>query len=113
MKQIVVLVLMAGALFAEWENAYGYGSSIAKPNQKMDYNREFHKSIDEGSIYDESMKNPMSPMMVEEEDRMMKPSSREKNNYKKNTGNFFYSTNKRDYYREDAKPYKKFPTTDF
>lgn len=115
MKQIVVLVVMAGALFGEWESAYGYGSSLAQPNKTMDYNREFRKSIDEGSLYDESMKNPMSPKMVEEEDRMMKPAPRpsEKSNYQQNTGNFFYSTNKRDYYRKDAKQYKKFPSTDF
>ena len=113
MKQIVVLVIMAGALFAEWENAYGYGSSIAQPNSRVDYNREFHKSIDEGSMYDESMKNRFNPSMVEEEDRMVKPSGREENNYNKNTGNFFYSTNKRDYYRNDTQQYKKFPSTDF
>lgn len=115
MKQLAVLVLMAGALCAEWENAYGYGSSVAQPNSRMDYSREFRKSIDEGSLYDESMKNPMSPKMVEEEDMMMKPSPRprEKSNYKSNTGNFFYSTNKRDYYRDDTRKYKKFPTTDF
>ena len=112
MKQIVVLVVMAGALLAEWENAYGYGSSIAMPNSKVDYKREFRKSIDEGRMYDESMKNAFTPSMVEEEDRMVKPAPRE-NNYKKNTGNFFYSTNKRDYYRNDTQQYKKFPTSDF
>ena len=113
MKQLVLTLLIGKALFAEWESAYGYGSSIAQPGSKVDYTQKFKKSAEEGTIYDESMKNRMSPTMVDEEDRMMKPAPRKENNYKKNTENFFYSTNKRDYYRNDTKPYKKFPSTDY
>lgn len=112
MKQLWFVLLLGSALFAQWDNAYGYGSSMAMPNNKVDYNREFKKSMEEKNMYDESMKNPISPKMVHEEDRMMKPASREMNNHKKNTNNFFYSTNKRDYYRNDTQDYKKFPTTD-
>ena len=112
MKQLGFVLLLGTALFAQWDNAYGYGSSMTMPNSKVDYNREFKKSMDEKNLYDESMKNRMSPSMVEEEDRMVKPVSRDMNNHKKNTQNFFYSTNRRDYYRNDTQQYKKFPTTD-
>lgn len=105
MKKIVLLVLAAGALFAEWESAYGYGSSAAKANVQMDYEREFRKSADEKNQYDESMRNRMTPVMVEVEDNMA-PNRAENNNYNKNTNNFFYSSNKRDYYTKEAKESK-------
>jgi len=114
MKRVVIMILVtAGALFGEWESAYGYGSDIAQPNRSIDYDREFKKSAGDGNFYDESSKNRFSPKMVEEEDRMMKPSERSERNYRKNTDNFFYSSNGRDYYRSDIKDHNKFPTTDY
>lgn len=103
MKWMVLLVMAAGTLFAEWESAYGSG--ILQPNVTMDYGREFKKSADEGEFRDESMKNRMTPVMVEVEDNMA-PNRGETNNYKKNTGNFFYSSNKRDYYGKEAQDSK-------
>jgi hypothetical protein len=114
MKRVIIILLAAsGMLFGEWESAYGYGSSIARPNPAVDYAREFKKSAGDGNFYDESMKNRFAPKMVEEEDRMVKPAERSPMNYKKNTDNFFYSSSGRDYYRNDIKNHNKFPTTDY
>jgi len=110
MKKFIILLFIGTSLFAEWDNAYGHGTDILKPNEKIDYEKEFHKSIEKRMPYDESMKNSMIPV-VEVEERMEK--TEEKNNYDQNTQNFYYSTNKRDYYKKEMKKYKKFPTTDF
>ena len=114
MKKVIFLLFVGTSLFAQWDNAYGYGSSMLKPNSKINYEREFHRSIEDKMIYDESMKNPIIPV-VEVEDKMHKKikMKREKNKYKDNSKNFFYSSNKKDYYKKDTKKYHKFPTTDY
>ena len=111
--RIVLLTALLGiGLHAEWDKAYAYGDGLADPNKLMDYQKEFRRYADEGNIYDESQRNRMTPEMVEVEDRMT-PVRSETDNYSSHTKNFFYSSNKRDYYTKEAKKYHRFPTTDY
>jgi hypothetical protein len=102
MKKVVFLVFVATLLNAQWSSVYSYGSSIADENKKINYDKLFGKSVDkDSSIYDESSRNDLAGSIVEVEDKKIK------------NNNFFYSTNKRDYYKKSVKKYKVFKGIDF
>ncbi len=111
-RWIVLAALLGMSLQAEWDKAYSYGDGLADPNVLMDYQKEFRRYADEGNIYDESAQNRMTPEMVEVEDQMT-PVRGETNNHSSHTKDFFYSSNKRDYFKKENQKYRRFPTTDY